>query len=306
MTSRGYQRGSRYFGLAVSASDAAGSTYRGWALYSPDPTSPITSNTYPDTDRLSPPDAVLAGLAWTEAMSAFGDIATVSRARVGGTVRLETHESAYGNLVEMSPPSFGIPTSAVVAIETDGPLVMIDDSSDRTNVVMRPTIMHGPAELLTADRTGDASVARVAGDNYLIAYPSSAEIAIRGLGCSGTCLPMSGLRTDIRTGAIEVLWARIAMAGTTPVVLSGERTSSGTRVMLRVLRPDLAPLHAPGGGTALVIAETSGDATFLSGRIASAVDGTGARHLVPGWMASGGAASDHVLRISSFRLGCGM
>jgi hypothetical protein len=158
----------------------------------------------------------------------------------------------------------GVPEGSIHGIETAGDFTLLSASTalawDRSFSFASP--------LVTADEP--VSIVRVGAGSFLAAFPNGRDVRLRQIDCAGgSCAFSTTARADLRTDAEDVAWVRIAALGTELVVLSGERTLEGHRVVLRVLRPDLTPVALPAGPFVVLDVSSS---PFAAGRIDAATD----------------------------------
>lgn len=269
----------------------AGGTFITAALYVGDGS--ITSGTYPDPDRAPSGENHLGRIA-------VSGRAVISRRSAGAGARIESLDTSYLNPIASRTASFGAPTAALTSMDaSNGFVLMAGLTGPEIN-----TWTAGSTSVDTIDssgRTGLPDWAQFAERGFMLAYPVDREIFVRQLSCVGSCVPSGTTRADLPTGSDEVAWVRITRLATDFALLSAERTGTTWRVVLRVLRGDLRPLTAPGGGTAWVLAETT-TGTYPVGRLAVG-DVAGVPYLVPAWIEQP-TSGNRTLRLASEPVAC--
>lgn len=157
-----------------------------------------------------------------------------------------------------------VPEGPIHGIETAGDFTLL---SGMTALAWERSFAF-PSSLVTTDEP--VSIVRVGANSYLAAFPNGRDLRLRQIDCAaGVCAFSTAARADLRTEAEDVAWVRVAALGGELALLSGERTMTGHRVALRVLRPELTPLALPGGP--FVVLDTS-SSPFPVGRLDAATD----------------------------------
>lgn len=290
-----YEAGEGNIDVALLGRSTATSMFLGAAIYSRNATMPITSLTFPNTQRMMAPNVFLPGIA-------IQGRGVLTRRGLPTAPTLALHEISYLNTTEST--AFDVPTTDPAPFTPFMSHALLDAGADRSTVaVWAYESDTSVGTFATPDRSGEFSAAQLSDGLYLLAYPAGNEIHVRQVQCFGTCFPSATVRTDIRSGSDEVAWVRIALVGTEPVLLSSERVGGEWQLRLRALRADLRQLTTPGGEAAMVI-ETVDDPDLLStARIATATDVGGEPYLVLFWMRHP-ATGDRTARLSSFPLTC--
>lgn len=210
-------------------------------------------------------------IQWGTTISMFGPIA------VGGDavlVRvLETAPSRRFTLRALALTDLFAVGGIVDTMVPEGPIHGLETAGDfalvsATTALAWERSFAFPTSLVTGDEP--VSIVRVGASSYLAAFPNGRDLRLRQIDCSGgTCAFSTTARADLRTDAEGVTWIRVASLGGELALLSGERTVTGHRVVLRVLRSELTPVALPGGP--FVVLDTS-SSPFPVGRLDASSD----------------------------------
>jgi len=285
-----YADGERQIDVAMVGRTASG-TFLSAALYVGG-TLAITSNTYPDADRI-PGEQHFGRIA-------IDGRAVVSRRSAGASGLIDSLDLGYLNPVGGRSATFGVPTATITSMDASSAFVMMAEPSG-ANIYTWTAGSTGVDMIDSSGRTGEPHWTPVADRNFMLAYPAGREIFLRELRCVGLCVPSATVRADFATGSDEVAWVRIARLGIDFVLLTAERTGTTWRVVLRVLRPDFRPLTVPSGGNAWILAESS-TSSYPVGRLVIG-DADGVAYLAPAWIEQP-TTGDRVLRVASEPVMC--
>lgn len=222
---------------------------------------PIDSAGFTCRSRGEPADVLGGTVLFTTRVSSGGGmtvprITQVTRELLAdGTTALGAYTYPYANEYALQPTS--VTTAPYARMAHAGRWAIVSAPTDEEIVMFDPGVGGTlPSRVPTPGRTGWlGAVALVDGNpgTYLLAFPIGASVRFVTLGCDTRCVPM-GESADLRTSAMLVDDARLAMIGDVPVLLTSELSASGERTLvLRVLRASRVSFDAPGGGRALVI-----------------------------------------------------